>query len=104
MNSKMLNYFQSMPKDKVKSTFNIAMACLFAIEFIGTIGIYIALKAWASQMWAELWMLIAFGYVLKNELAFLEPILQKEVLKKTRHGEEDEEKPEEALAEDSAKD
>ena len=104
MNEKVLDHFKSMPKDKVKSTFNKAMTCLFVIEFLSTVGIYIALKAWTSQLWAELWMLIAFGHVLKVNFNLLEKPLLKKILERTGHGEEDEEKPEEALAEDSAKD
>ena len=98
-----LDYLKSQPKDKIVSAVNFAILCLFAIEFLGTIGIYIALKVWTSQIWAELWMLIAFGYALKNELNLTKQIILDEVLSNNKKEKEDEEKHEEALAEDATK-
>jgi len=104
MNKKVLNHFKSMPKDNVKSIFNKALVCLYAIEFFFVVAIYMALKVWTSQLWAELWMLLVFGHLLKTNFDLIEKPLLKKILERTGHGEKDEEKPEEALAEDSTKD
>ena len=100
--NKSLDYLKSQPKDKRVFAVNVGVLCWFAIEFLGTIGIYIALKVWTLQIWAECWMLIAFGYALKNELKLIEPIILDKILSYNK--EENNEEHEEAIAEDSAKD
>ena len=66
------DYLKSQPKDKVKAMISSTANVMMVIEFICVVGIYIALKTYASLSYAELWMLVMYAWTLKSSTNTLE--------------------------------
>ena len=87
------NYHCQSQPDNFESTFKTAMTVVEALLFIVVVGVFIALKAYVSQLWADLWMLIAFTIVLHDNMHLVEPKVRERLKDKTHIEDEEDNTP-----------
>ena len=102
MNDKMKKYIKSKPREDVEKAFDKALLILYSIEYFLSISIYMALKAYVSLFWAEIFMAFVFARTLWQNFEAMKPKLKQETMDsfEDKH-EEDKSKPEEKQAEDN---
>lgn len=67
---------EGLSEEDFEKTFSRAMNTLLVILFASAVGVYLLLKAVAGQEWAELWMVVAYGWSLLFALEALSPKLR----------------------------
>ena len=87
------NYHCQSQPDNFEQAFKTAMTVVEALLFSVAIGVYILLKAYASQAWADLWMLVAFTLVLHDNMHLVEPKVREHLKDKTHIEDEEDNTP-----------
>lgn len=89
MNEKLRAFWEGKSKEDVEKAVNRSMTTLMVVDFICAIGIYAALKIWASPFLAECWLIAIYAYCLKSNVDLTAPRCQAEMMKKLQHSQGD---------------
>ena len=92
MSDKIKDFWKDKTKEEIDSAFKVSMNVLMVVEFLCTIGIYFLLKHYVAFHWAELWMLVVYGYMLKQNVDLVEPKARSKVMERIGHEDTEEDK------------
>ena len=95
MSDKIKDFWKDKTDEEIDAAFRTSTNIIMAVEFLCTIGIYFFLKHYTALHWAELWMLVVYGYLLKRNVDLVEPIARKKMEEKIGRNESKEDKYEE---------
>ncbi len=80
LDSKVKELFGDKPIDEVKKAFSTALSIVMVLEFAVVLGVFVLLKAFASQFLADVWMVLVFAVVLKCNIDLVQPYVTKSAL------------------------
>ena len=101
--SKIDGVLSGMTTEDFEKTFNKSMDVLLVLLFCGAVGVYLLLKAYVGLAWAELWMVVVYGWTLLSAIEAIAPKLKAVVKKDLRKtGNASESKQEDSIEADEA--
>jgi len=89
MDSRCEDFLKTQPREKIESSFKAAMTIVMVCKFVFAVGVYIALRTYASLHFAELWMLGVYATTLKKLIDLAEPVAKKKIMESIGHEPED---------------
>lgn len=88
IDSKVKEMFGNTPAEDIKHAFSNALNIIMLVEFMLALGVFMFLKAFVSQLWADVWIIVCFALALKSSIDLVQPQVVKNVLETLGKSEE----------------
>ena len=89
MNIDISKYWKNKSKEDTKKALSKALTCVFALDFMIALAIFICLDHY-DHLWASAFIFLTYGYSLKGNFDLMEQSMQDALMKEV-YGEKDEE-------------